>query len=298
MGWLVTVVGVVLIVVALVDIFSTMWVPTGRGRLTRLLMVGVWRAVRGASRAVPLRGLLDRAGPLAMIGVVLTWALLLLLGGALVYGPHLPDGFSYPPDANPADRSDVLDAVYISVVTMATLGFGDIVPSTAWLRLAVPVQALLGFVLLTAVVSWVLQVYPALARRRTLSLRLAMLERACAGDPARAEETSTRAQLLHGLAADVATARVDLSQYPETYYYRDAARRTSLPVALGFAHVLACHAASAGREDVRLGGADLAEALDELADLLRVQFGFAGDVGEVLRAFAVDHRHEPASGLG
>src|SRR3954447_7875977 len=34
----------------------------------------------------------------------------------------------------------------------------------------VPVQALLGFVLLTGAVTWVLQVYPALTRRRALGL--------------------------------------------------------------------------------------------------------------------------------
>ncbi|MFC7876169.1 ion channel [Isoptericola sp. NPDC057391] len=35
------------------------------------------------------------------------------------------------------------------------VGFGDIVPTTPWLRLATtPLQALIGFALLTAAVSW------------------------------------------------------------------------------------------------------------------------------------------------
>jgi hypothetical protein len=66
----------------------------------------------------------------------------------------------------------VLDALYLSTVAMSTLGFGDIVPVDGWLRLVVPVQALVGFLLLTAAVSWVLQVYPAPARRRVLAVRL------------------------------------------------------------------------------------------------------------------------------
>ena len=37
----------------------------------------------------------------------------------------------------------VLDAVYVSLVTVARLGFGDVVPRDGWLRIAVPVQALL-----------------------------------------------------------------------------------------------------------------------------------------------------------
>jgi hypothetical protein len=36
---------------------------------------------------------------------------------------------------------------------VATLGFGDIVPESEWLRIVVPAQALIGFALLTAAVT-------------------------------------------------------------------------------------------------------------------------------------------------
>nr|WP_281360133.1 potassium channel family protein [Isoptericola halotolerans] len=60
----------------------------------------------------------------------------------------------------------VVDALYLSLVSLTTVGYGDITPLTPWLRIAAPVEGLLGFALLTAAVSWVLQVYPALTRRR------------------------------------------------------------------------------------------------------------------------------------
>ncbi len=299
MGWLVTAAGVGLVVAALTDIFSTLWVPTGRGRLTRVVMSGTWRVLRRASAPAPTRGVLDRAGPVAMITVIVVWSVLLVVGCALVYGPHLPGSFSYPPGADPRSRSVVVDALYVSAVGLATLGLGDIVPTAAWLRLVVPLQALLGFVLLTAVVSWVLQVYPALSRRRTLSMRLSQLERAAGGDPGRAGDTSTRAQLLHDLAADVAQVRVDLSQYAETYYYRDGTREAALPVALGWAHALVVRAEASPERDVRLAGDELLEAMQDLVALLRDYFGLVGDdVPQVLDSFAVDHRHRPAVALG
>ena len=107
------------------------------------------------------------------------------------------------------------------MVTLATLGFGDIVPTTEWLRVAVPLEAMLGFVLLTAAVTWVLQVYPALMRRRALAIRLSLLHRADAARVLAEEDVPMAANLLEDLAGEVVQARVDLTQYAETYYFRD-----------------------------------------------------------------------------
>ena len=66
----------------------------------------------------------------------------------------------------------------ISLVTISTLGFGDVHPATDWLRIVNPLEALFGFALLTVVVAWMLQVYPALSRRRVIALHLSALKRA------------------------------------------------------------------------------------------------------------------------
>ena len=93
-----------------------------------------------------------------MVVVVLAWVALIVLGWTLVYWPHLEDGFFITGALQETSRGGFLDALYLSMVTVATLGFGDIVPTDEWLRIAVPVQALLGFALLTAAVTWVLQI--------------------------------------------------------------------------------------------------------------------------------------------
>lgn len=296
MAWLLTGVGVGLVLLALADIFSTLWQPSGRGPVTRTVMSLVWRGLRRLSTPERLPTVLDRAGPVAMVAVILTWAVLVGVGCALVYGPHLPEQFSYSSDLERVDRSSTIDALYLSTVTMTTLGYGDITPDEGWWRLLVPLQALLGFVILTAAVSWVLQVYPALARRRVLALRLSVLSRALDGDPSRAASTSTRAQLLHDLAAGVSEIRVDLSQYAETYYYREGHLEAALPVALRFALELAGAACRAEPEEVRVAGATLSVAIGDLCLLLREDFGLHGDEDDdVLDAFAEDHRHHPAA---
>jgi len=91
------------------------------------------------------------------------------------------------PELGPAaNQRDFVDALYMSLVTLGTIGYGDISPATDVLRLIVPLEALVGFALLTASVSWVLTVYPALSRRRSLAYEITLLrevtQRSGAGD--------------------------------------------------------------------------------------------------------------------
>jgi hypothetical protein len=285
--WALPAAGLLLVAVVLRDIFHTLIHPAGQGTLARLVFGGLWRLSGRLRRpAAPVA----LVGPLGIVLVIAVWAVLVVVGWALVYWPFLPDGFSYSLGLEPETRSRTLDAAYVSVVTMATLGFGDIVPKDPWLRVAVPLEALVGFALLTAAVSWVLQVYPALARRRVLALRLESLSRA---DPAGRwvdDGTSTSATVLHGLAAEVSAVRVDLTQYAETYYFRDPGHVASLPASLPIAGDLADRAAAAARADVRHAGRTLAAALDDLAERLeRDHLAPGGTTADVLDAFAQDH---------
>jgi hypothetical protein len=161
-NWLVSLIGAGLVMAALRDLFHTIWHPTRRGGASRLVMRALWRACR------PLRArerVTALVGPLSMVAVIAMWACAIVLGWALVYWPHMPEGFTFSAGPAPSGRSDFLDSVYVSLVMVATLGLGDIAPVDGWLRVVTPLEALIGFVLLSAVVSWVLGIYPALARR-------------------------------------------------------------------------------------------------------------------------------------
>jgi hypothetical protein len=290
-GWTVTAIGVAVVLLALRDIFHTLWHPSGRGGFSRQVMAAVWRAGRprrGRHRVSVL------AGPLSMGFVVVTWVALVALGWTLVYWPHLAEGFVLGSNLGETARGGLLDALYLSMVTVATLGFGDIVPTDEWLRIAVPVEALLGFALLTAAVTWVLQIYPALTRRRALAVRLSLLARADAVRVLAEEEMAMTAPLLESLAGELVQARVDLKQYAETYYFRDGENAESLAATIGTAAGLARAAVASQRTDVRFAGRLLATALADLAQLLDEQFlRVGGSVDEVLAAYAADHGHAP-----
>ncbi|MDX3532951.1 potassium channel family protein [Streptomyces sp. MB09-01] len=293
MKWLITIAGAVLVLVVLRDVFHTLWHPTRHGGLSRLVMTALWRL----SSRLPLRrrasGL---AGPLAMVVVVAAWALTAVIGWAFIYWPHMPQAFTYTPGLRPAEHAGFPDALYVSLVHISTLGLGDIAPAEGWLRILAPVEAIVGFALLSATVAWTLGIYPALARRRALALRLSHLART---HPSTEQiDADAGATILDGLAGAVSVVSVDFQQYAESYYFHDGDDRTSLARQITSALNLADRAASARHPDVRLSAAVLRAALDDLAAILDERFLHTGGTArEVFESFEGDHgRH--AAGCG
>lgn len=288
MSWLITFAGAVLVLGVLRDVFHTLWHPTRHGGLSRLVMTALWRLPSYLPLRRPASGL---AGPLAMVTVVALWALTAVVGWALIYWPHMPQGFTYTAGLLPADHAGFPDALYVSLVHISTLGLGDIAPAAGWLRILAPMEALVGFALLSATVAWTLGIYPALARRHALALRLSCLARI---HPTTEQiDSNAGAAILDGLAGAVTVVSVDFQQYAESYYFHDGDDHTSLARQIACAVNLADRAAGARHPDVRLSAAVLRAALDDLAAILDERFLHTrGAAREVFDAFAHDHgRH-------
>ena len=282
-AWLVTAIGGLCVVAVLVDIFHTLANPGRQGFLSRQVHSATWRLSRRSSLA----------GPVAMLGVIGIWGVVAVLGWTLVYWPHMPDGFVFPDGAAAAHGPNFIDALYLSLVTISTLGFGDVFPEANWLRIANPLEAIFGFALLTVAVSWVLQVYPALSRRRALALRLTALQRAGLLDELPLLEPASAVVLLDGLASAVIGARVDLGDFAETYYFRESDEASALPATLGFALELAHSASMSTHAEVRLAGRILMTALTDFSELLRDRFlPNYESTQDPMASYARDHRHE------
>lgn len=299
MNVVVTVAGAALIAAALRDIFHTVFHPRGRGGLSVAVQRAVWRLFRGAGRRRP--ELLSLAGPNAMIASVLLWTTLLALGWALVRWPWLPGGFLLATGLDPADQNGFLDALYLSLVTLATLGYGDIAPRAGWLRIAAPLEAFVGFALMTAAISWVLSVYPVLGRRRSLAEEVALLqatEAAMGVSPLALEPEPTEA-LLADLTTRLVTVRVDLVQFPVTYYFPAGDARSSVAAALPALVRLADAATAPARPlAVRFRATMLRRAVEAVAGELGGTFldRPRAPLDELLRAYAVDHHRSPMDG--
>jgi Ion channel len=286
-----TAAGVALIGIAARDVFDALFHPEGRGTVSRALARSTWRAARGRP---PLRPL---AGPLALVAVITAWAAMLSAGWALVFLPHVDEGFR-PTSVAPSASPDAVEALNLSLVTLTTLGSADLAPEANWLHLVTPLEALLGFGLLSASISWVLLIYPVLSRRRSLAYETFLLRRAerDAGVALERADAAAGEQMLAELTSRLVAVERDMVSFPVTYYFAESDPRFALSA--GAADLL--RLARRGTEDdmpanVRLRAEMLLEALGDFAATTATRFHGRGgdDLDEALAAYARDHGHEP-----
>lgn len=285
-----TVIGAGLILLMLIDVFHTLLYPHGSGPVGRMIMRGFWllsRRSRGRVSTI--------AAPLAMAAVIAAWASLAAIGWALLYLPHLPEGFVY--EIGVPQPGDFAEALYVSMVTLSTVGFGEIVAAHPLLRLVAAFQAVTGFGLLTATVTWILQTYPALSRRRALAHHLNLFREAAGPEGLASLDPRHAAGLLEALARNVASVSIDLLSFHETYYFREVEQRGSLPATVAYAHQLASDAQGSDDPELRFAGRMLQAALDDLAEVLRGKFGHSGTTSsDVFDNYALHHKHRQPRG--
>ncbi|WP_165821270.1 ion channel [Nocardioides gansuensis] len=286
MDWLLRAGGALIVLVVLRDIFHTLWHPQGFGSLARGAVRIVWRG----RHLVGLRRR-ELIGPLGMLLAVALWTALTVVGWALIYLPSISDGFYYEASLRPEQSSGFVTALYLSLVTAATLGFGDITPASSALRLLTPVESLIGFVLLTAAISWILQIYPALGRRRATAVHLHALADDDTAALVRDGDPAIASGILHAVSRDLAVVAVDMTQYAESYYFVENDEPMSLAANLPYALALVEAGLGAASSEVRSAARVLRSCVEQVTDRIAItHLGTEGSVEEVLRAFAQDHR--------
>jgi hypothetical protein len=297
-AWLSTVAGAALIVVALRDIFHSVVRPAGEGELSqRIMRSGWWLLRRGRRRR--WSGLAF-GGPALMLLVLGSWAVMLTVGWALIYWPRL-SGF-HPATGLPEQATRGLGtALYLSAVTLSTCGLGDLAPVGTAVRVMMPTEAFVGFGLVTATLSWILELYPVIARKRALARQVSLL----------AELEERHGCPLWALSPEVSeaelssatTALVDVTgqllQMPASYYFEPRDARHSL--AAQMPRLLACARRAQAAEapaTCRVRGELVQAALDDLAHTLRTRFlpDAGEDLDSLFVAFRDEHQADEPSG--
>jgi hypothetical protein len=286
-----TLLGVALVLIALRDIFDVLFHPLGRGMVARRVVRGVAWAARKLPHGPSTIGLL--AGPIGYISVVATWAGLLALGWALIFMPQLPGGFNFDPGLNPAEHTGFLDALYISLVNLTSLGYGDISPASSLLRILGPVETMFGLGLLTASISWLISIYGSISRRDSLAheVRLAKETEERLGEKLADADPQLLETMLAAFAEQVIRTRRDVIHFPITHYFRTEDEERALAGLLPFLTQLADEAGEEGRPPaLRVRARILQLAIDDFAETLRVRLRMPGDsTEETLRHYQSEH---------
>lgn len=289
--------GAALVAIVGYDIFTVLFRPGAQSRLSGTIARCVWVALRHT--AAGSRVLLSLAGPLALSGVILFWATALVLGWALIYLPHYPQHYALAQGT--VAQSPIVGALHVSLTTITTLGSTNVAPKSAWLQVLSPIEAMIGFGMLTAAVSWLLQIYPVLSRRRALAYEIRLLadtEDRLGVDVAQLEP-SVASQLYAELTSRLIAVERDFVKFPISYYFAETDPRFALSAAMRDLVELADRGAcSQHPESVRLRAAMLQEAAGDLTSVLVERFALQRRHSgrDPLEAFAHDHHHLAGSG--
>ncbi len=201
MATLLALVSIVLIVIVLLDTFETMLLPRRvrrQFRFARIFYVyswAPWSAVARRIRSDKRRNtFLSLFGPLSILVLMAVWAVVLILGFALLHwaiGTSLGGQTGFPGLGTYA---------YFSGVTFFTLGYGDIIPTDSPGRFLAVVETGIGFGFLAMVISYLPVLYQAFSRRE---IAITLLD-------ARAGSPPTAATLLGRLARVSDLERLDV----------------------------------------------------------------------------------------
>jgi hypothetical protein len=287
-----TAAGAILVTVALRDVFDTLFHPHGRGVVSETVIRWTWRGTRALVRRN--HPALSLAGPIAFLTVIAVWGTLVVVGFALMLWPHFPEGFSSTGASSIGGGSHFWDALYLSMVNLASLGYGDIVPTADLLRFLGPVETIIGLGLLTASISWILLLYRVLADYRSLSHEISLLDEAerASGVRLAAIEAPVGELVLSDLTSRVVALRDDLVHSPIAYYFHPRDARHALPVLLPTLMAAVDECAAPGRATaLRFQATMLRTAIDDLLTTIGELFVGtpAGRPDLALAAYRRDH---------
>ncbi|HEY0377073.1 MAG TPA: potassium channel family protein [Pyrinomonadaceae bacterium] len=168
-----TVLGLSILLVVVYDVYATILHARGRsGPIGETLNRTIWRAARFAAFRFPRQRrhrLLNTVGPTLLPLLIIVFIALLVLGFACVYYPRMPANFNAE-SAAAAAETPWMTSLYFSGITLTTVGYGDIAPRTAGMRLTAMLESASGFALISLAITYLITVYRALERKRAVAL--------------------------------------------------------------------------------------------------------------------------------
>ena len=284
-----TILGIVVVFIGLQDVFHTLFHPAKHGNVSDWIARRIWRLLQ---RIRPKS--LSFAGPVAFVTIMLFWAGCVIIGFSLILLPRLPQAFVFVQGLDTNSYGSWPGALDVSIGSLITLSTGAYSKNLG-LQWLMGIEAVIGFALLTAAVSWLLSIYPVFEHRKSLAHEATLIHFSEVTGIRRLDQLSDSdlSYILEGLASQLITCRNELSQFPITYYFHEDETKTALagilPYLADVAEQSVRRSGSAALAATVLGG-----AIDDYLNLIARSFlrrPFT-DRGEILRAFAADHQRE------
>ncbi len=289
MIWLLPIPGMLLVAAAMHDLFHTLFHPTDQGSISEFITLRVWRMFR---RYAPKERLM--VGPLNFLIVILFWTASVVIGFAMIYRPFLPNRFIVAPGMDPARIDSMMASLNLSLSSLITVSTG-LRTDAAFLQFLMGIEAVLGFAILTASISWLLSVYPVIEHRRSLAHEISLLHYAeTTVQPLEQLEDTDLNDLFFAFAAEVSTIRTELSQFPISYYFQESDSKTPLSPALYYLAQVA-QDISGTKRSAAISATVLGGAIDDLLEIVEDKYlpTVSPDRWGTLAEFLADHGRKP-----
>lgn len=226
MDWVEQILGALLMVLILLDVFLTvLYARADAGILSHRVARAVWWVFRTISKPFEHHRalILSFCGPAILVAFILVWALGLTLAAALIFHPEL--GTSVRATSGETNR-DFITALYVGGSSVSIVGVSDFTPHTAILQMIFLFNSLVGLSVTFLTLTYLMQVYTALSRRNTLGLNV-HLASAETGDGAELithlgpeGKFETGYPALSTLATEMAKTKESHHFYPVLVYFR------------------------------------------------------------------------------
>lgn len=223
MHWVEAIAGTALMALVLADVFLTvLYARAGTGIISDRLARGVWLALRKVSPRGSRRPL-SFCGPIIVVGLLLTWSILLALGAALIV--HTLLGTSVT-NSNQETPTDFVTALYVAGSSLSIVGGGNFGPQSAGAKLLFLLNSVIGTSVISLTITYLMQIYGALRSRNSLCLKIHALSGET-GDAAdllahllAKNQLSAGYNNLSELAAELTNAKEAHHFYPILFYFR------------------------------------------------------------------------------
>ena len=234
----VSLLGVGVLLVCLLDVFFTVLDANGVSVISSRLYRWMWWIWRHGGRLLPpktRRAWLSVGAPLMIPAIIGVWISLVVVGFALIYfGGMSPENFLFGGGSQPS----LAAAFRLSWVTLSTIGFVEISPSSMTYSLTVALEAIVGGILLTFTITYFLSVHRVVLSFNELVTRMHH-HAASISDPLsyladHFVDGQPRAldSWLDSLHHAVVGLHEGLRRYPIVYYFQPRRRFRALPYAL------------------------------------------------------------------
>lgn len=249
----------------------------------------VWKWFRTIARRHPKA--LTFAGPAGLVCIIANWIVHTILGYALIYWVNMHQAT--------LSLSAWWTSLASSVETLSTISEGKTF-DVPWLHIACGFEALIGFGIVSASISWLLSIYPIIESRRSLAHKATLLhqsEKKTGLDLLR-EGSNDASAIMISIAHDLSVLRNQMAQFPISYYFYVGEQNSNLS---GILPYLADLANRSFQNDVnqtlRIPGTILGGAVTDFSILLARSFLHLANKSEseVLLAYAREQMCEPVS---